>query len=68
MRGLGGGNFTTQNGKNKGKGKVDVLAVAGGKVVLSKEDTEVMLLHLLIEGYLGETFSYSESAVSLGRG
>ena len=37
VRGLGGGSFATQTGKSKGKGKVDVVKEAGGKVMLPKE-------------------------------
>ncbi|GAA5850770.1 hypothetical protein JCM8547_009085 [Rhodosporidiobolus lusitaniae] len=56
VRGLGGGSFSTQERKGKGEGKVDVSEVAGGKVALSKDETEQMLLKLLVEGYLQERF------------
>ncbi|GAA5873316.1 hypothetical protein JCM3774_005939 [Rhodotorula dairenensis] len=56
VRGNGGGNFSTQQAKGKGKGKIDVKAVAGNKVTLSKDETEQMLLQLLVDGYLKEEF------------
>ena len=37
IRGLGGGSFSTQ-GKQKGKGTINVVAQAGAKVSLSKEE------------------------------
>lgn len=60
VRGLGGGSFSTQEAKGKGKGKVDVQAVAGSKVTLSKDQTEQMLLQLLVDGFLKEEFHASE--------
>lgn len=61
VRGNGGGTFSTQEAKGKGKGKVDVQAVAGGKVTLGKDETEQMLLQLLVDGYLKEDFHASAS-------
>lgn len=48
-------------GNQKGNGRVDVKEVAGGKVTLTKEDSEFLLLKLLIEGFLEEEYSQSES-------
>ncbi|KAL8280821.1 hypothetical protein RQP46_006825 [Phenoliferia psychrophenolica] len=56
VRGLGGGSFATQGKQSKGKGTVDVVAEAGGKVSLSKEATESLIVCLLCEGYLREEF------------
>lgn len=64
MRGNGGGSFTTQKDNGKGKGKIDVVAVGGGKVTLGKDATEQMLLRLLVEGYLKEQFHASASSTS----
>lgn len=62
VRGLGKGGFSTQTqgSKGKGKGSVDVNEVAGGKVTLDKETCEAMLIRLLVDGYLVETFHGSE--------
>lgn len=56
VRGNGGGAFSTQQAKGKGKGKIDVKTVAGNKVTLNKDETEQMLLQLLVDGYLKEEF------------
>ncbi|GAA5996911.1 RecQ family ATP-dependent DNA helicase [Rhodotorula paludigena] len=64
VRGNGGGSFSTQEPKGKGKGKVDVKEVAGAKVALSKDETEQMLLMLLVEGYLREDFHATAYAVN----
>lgn len=62
VRGLGKGSFATQNGsKGKGKDSVDVVKEAGAKVGLEKPLTEALLIRLLCEGYLQETFHASES-------
>lgn len=64
VRGNGGGAFSTQQAKGKGKGKIDVKTVAGNKVTLNKDETEQMLLQLLVEGYLKEEFHASECYLS----
>lgn len=46
VRGLGGGSFSTQGKKGKGKGSVNVGEQAGGKVTLSRE---VCLLDFFIQ-------------------
>ncbi|SCV70022.1 BQ2448_1416 [Microbotryum intermedium] len=61
VRGLGKGAITTTSndsrGKvNKGKANIDVDSVAGGKVSLNKDQTEQLLVRLMIEGYLSEHF------------
>ncbi|RDX41672.1 ATP-dependent DNA helicase [Lentinus brumalis] len=68
-RGLGGGSAKEKEpaaaakgkGKGRGRGKekayVDVHEVAGGKVELSKEQTETLCVRLLVEGYLALSFS-----------
>ncbi|GAA6054988.1 hypothetical protein JCM3770_000480 [Rhodotorula araucariae] len=64
VRGNGGGQFATQETKGKGKGRIDVNEVAGGKVLLTKDETEQMLLMLLVEGYLQETFHATAYSVN----
>ncbi|GAA5918772.1 hypothetical protein JCM6882_006807 [Rhodosporidiobolus microsporus] len=64
VRGNGGGSFSTQEQKGKGKGKIDVGQVAGGKVTLNREDTEMMLLKLLVDGWLQEKFHATAYAVN----
>ncbi|THH20313.1 hypothetical protein EW146_g1014 [Bondarzewia mesenterica] len=41
---------------NRGKGNngADITAVPGGKVLLSNEETEILIIHLLISGYIQE--------------
>ncbi|GAA5974110.1 hypothetical protein JCM11641_003441 [Rhodosporidiobolus odoratus] len=64
VRGNGGGSFTTQEKKGKGKGKLDVNTEAGGKVTLNKDETEQMLLKLLVDGWLEENFHATAYAVN----
>ncbi|GAA6030023.1 hypothetical protein JCM8097_009219 [Rhodosporidiobolus ruineniae] len=64
VRGNGGGSFSTQEAKSKGKGRVDVAAVAGGTVTLAKDETEQLLLTLLVQGYLQESFHATAYAVN----
>ncbi|KAI0699173.1 P-loop containing nucleoside triphosphate hydrolase protein [Cerioporus squamosus] len=76
-RGLGGGSAKEKEpaaaakgkGKGKGRGKekpsVDVHEVAGGKVELSKEQTETLCVRLLVEGYLALSFSPTAYTVNV---
>jgi ATP-dependent DNA helicase Q1 len=61
VRGLGGGTFPVVGVRAKGKGKasaekgsVDVKELNGGKVALSKEQTEYLLIELVLQDYLRE--------------
>jgi len=62
-RGLGGATFDV-SGKGKGKSRakekqraeLNLDEIAGGKVELSKEDTETLCVHLLVNDYLQEDF------------
>ncbi|GAA5960439.1 hypothetical protein JCM3765_007514 [Sporobolomyces pararoseus] len=56
VRGNGGGSFSTRAKNSKVKGKVDVAEVAGSKVTLNKDECEMMLLKLLVDGWLREVF------------
>lgn len=61
VRGLGKGAFATQENKGKGKGSVDVAKVAGDKVTgLDKDGVEALLMRLLLDGYIAESFHASE--------
>ncbi|KAI9061598.1 ATP-dependent DNA helicase [Trametes sanguinea] len=72
-RGVGGASAGAAGGGAKGKGKgrakakvaVDIEEVAGGKVDLSKEQTEVLCVHLLIEGYLKLAYVPTKYAVNV---
>ncbi|GAA6062989.1 hypothetical protein JCM10212_004971 [Sporobolomyces blumeae] len=64
VRGNGGGAFSIQDKNSKGKGYVKVQEVAGGKVALSKDETETMLLKLLVDGWLDEVFNVTAYAVN----
>ncbi|EIN09098.1 ATP-dependent DNA helicase [Punctularia strigosozonata HHB-11173 SS5] len=65
VRGAGGGSFGVVQGgggrrgklKAKEKAGLDLDAVAGGKVSLSKDDTETLIVELLLARYLDQTFS-----------
>ncbi|KAL4073701.1 ATP-dependent DNA helicase [Scleroderma citrinum] len=66
-RGMGGGTFES-NGKRrrtKEKLQLDYDAVAGGKVGLSKDDVEKLIVQLLILRYLGEAFSSTAYSVNV---
>ncbi|KAF9556796.1 ATP-dependent DNA helicase [Agrocybe pediades] len=70
VRGNKNGAFEAGKGRKKQEEKIDLEAVAGGAVDMSKVDVEHLLVHLLTEGYLKEeyrTTSYS-SIVYLVRG
>ncbi|KAI0747102.1 P-loop containing nucleoside triphosphate hydrolase protein [Daedaleopsis nitida] len=72
-RGLGGSNKAQDASEGRGKGKgrakekvsVDVHEVAGGKVELSKEQTEAVCVRLLVEGYIGLTFTPTAYTVNV---
>ncbi|KZP14674.1 ATP-dependent DNA helicase [Athelia psychrophila] len=70
-RGLGGGGFeaTAGQGKRKAKAKekqnLDVNQVAGGKITLSGDDTQALILHLLLEGYLQHSYVTNAYAVNV---
>ncbi|KAH7925066.1 ATP-dependent DNA helicase [Leucogyrophana mollusca] len=66
-RGLGGGSFDTGGKRKKIRGKVqlDYAAVAGGKVMLSKEDAESLIVQMLITGYLKEAFASTAYTVNV---
>jgi ATP-dependent DNA helicase Q1 len=61
VRGLGGGSFPVVglSGKGRGKiasekGRVDVVNLGGDKVSLSQEQTEHLLIELILSDYLRE--------------
>ena len=56
VRGLGGGSFTSGAASNAVKSTVDLDAVAGGKIALSKPDAEILIVRLQVDGYLAESF------------
>ncbi|TFY70683.1 hypothetical protein EVG20_g2334 [Dentipellis fragilis] len=72
-RGLGGasGKEPPAGGRGRGRGKgkekvsVDVSAVTGGKVDLSKEQTEILCVRLLVQGYLSLSFSQTAYNVNV---
>ncbi|KAA1473234.1 ATP-dependent DNA helicase [Dentipellis sp. KUC8613] len=71
-RGLGGAAAKEppaggRRGRGKGKEKVsvDVGAVTGGKVDLSKEQTEILCVRLLVQGYLSLSFGQTAYNVNV---
>ncbi|KAK4703966.1 hypothetical protein P7C70_g2253, partial [Phenoliferia sp. Uapishka_3] len=66
VRGLGGGSFSTNQGKTKGKGTVNIVDEAGEKVTLGKEGAESLIVRLLVDGYLREEFYNSSFLIYSG--
>lgn len=68
-RGLGGGSFETGgSGKRrnaKEKIQIDYDSVAGGKVGLSKDDLESLIVQMLVLRYLEEAFSSTAYTVNV---
>lgn len=66
-RGLGGGAFEGGGKRRKTKEKLqlDYDSVSGGKVELSKDHIETLIVHLLVSGYLREEFSSTAYTVNV---
>ncbi|KAG1730305.1 P-loop containing nucleoside triphosphate hydrolase protein [Suillus lakei] len=68
-RGLGGGSFETSGGgkrrNTKEKIQIDYDSVAGGKVGLSKDDMESLIVQMLVLRYLEEAFSSTAYTVNV---
>ncbi|KAH7882286.1 P-loop containing nucleoside triphosphate hydrolase protein [Phlebopus sp. FC_14] len=68
-RGLSGGIFDAggkgKRKKTKEKVQLDYDAVSGGKVGLSKDDLETLIVHLLVSRYLGEAYSSTAYTVNV---
>jgi len=68
-RGLGGGSFETGGGGKRRNAKekiqIDYDSVAGGKVRLSKDDMESLIVQMLVLRYLEETFSSTAYTVNV---
>lgn len=66
-RGLGGGTFEANGKRRKTREKVqlDYDAIASGKVGLSKDDVEKLIVQLLISRYLSEAFSSTAYSVNV---
>ncbi|KAG8954861.1 hypothetical protein FRC04_010344 [Tulasnella sp. 424] len=63
-RGNGGGTFDVQEGgkgkrrKSKAEATIDLHALCGGKITtLSRDDTENLIVQLLVAGYMKETYN-----------
>ncbi|KAG1734011.1 P-loop containing nucleoside triphosphate hydrolase protein [Suillus lakei] len=71
-RGLGGGSFETSGGgkrrNTKEKIQIDYDSVAGGKVGLSKDDMESLIVQMLVLRYLEEAFSSTAYTVNVYAG
>ncbi|ORX34459.1 P-loop containing nucleoside triphosphate hydrolase protein [Kockovaella imperatae] len=72
VRGLGGGAFGTMKQGKRGarkssgeKASLDLESVAGGKVTLSKDDVETLLVHLSTMGYVSEYFAGTAYSVNV---
>ncbi|EJD05581.1 ATP-dependent DNA helicase [Fomitiporia mediterranea MF3/22] len=74
VRGAGGGAFGVASGK-RGRGKakdglkekveLDLEELSGGKVSLGKDDTEFLILHLLLSGHLKESFHSTAYSINV---
>ncbi|KIJ27343.1 hypothetical protein M422DRAFT_37824 [Sphaerobolus stellatus SS14] len=71
IRGAGGGSFAVSGGGRKGKGKskekadLDLDAIAGGKVALSKDDAETLLIQLLLSHHFKEDFHSTSYSINV---
>ncbi|KAK8846868.1 hypothetical protein IAR55_005958 [Kwoniella newhampshirensis] len=74
VRGLGGGTFGVVGGgdesrkkKRKLSGEKGQLSMdeVGGKVILGKDDTEMLLMHLLLLGYLKDSYHATAFSVNV---
>ncbi|KAI5121119.1 hypothetical protein M0805_002791 [Coniferiporia weirii] len=72
VRGAGGGAFGVSGGGGKrGKGKakekvgLDLDEIAGGKVALGKDETEILLVNLLLSQHLKESFHSTAYAINV---
>lgn len=63
VRGVGGASFVSGKGRGKRKSTVDIDAVAGSKVMLSRDETEAMIAQLYVGRYFKE--SYSSTAYNI---
>ncbi|KAL9936275.1 hypothetical protein V8E36_005117 [Tilletia maclaganii] len=75
-RGLGGGRYTVavvdddSGAHRRGRGAaagghIDLNAVCGGKVELSKDDAERLVVGLLVKGFLQDEYHYTAYAVNV---
>ncbi|KAI6165945.1 P-loop containing nucleoside triphosphate hydrolase protein [Pisolithus thermaeus] len=66
-RGLGGGAFEGGGKRRKTKEKLQIHydSISGGKVELSKDHIETLIVHLLVSGYLREEFSSTAYTVNV---
>ncbi|KAI6134746.1 ATP-dependent DNA helicase [Pisolithus croceorrhizus] len=66
-RGLGGGAFEGGGKRRKTKEKLQLHydSISGGKVELSKDHIETLIVHLLVSGYLREEFSSTAYTVNV---
>ncbi|KAI8971288.1 ATP-dependent DNA helicase [Trametes punicea] len=62
---VGGGAKGRGNGRSKEKTTIDIQEIAGGKVELTREQTEALCVHLLVEGYLEMSFSPTAYSVNV---
>ncbi|KAL5514242.1 hypothetical protein ACEPAG_2330 [Sanghuangporus baumii] len=74
VRGAGGGSFgAVVGGRGRGKGKggakekigLDLDEIAGGKVQLGKEETEILIVQLFLSGHLGESFHSTAYSINV---
>nr|XP_031858167.1 uncharacterized protein CI109_006409 [Kwoniella shandongensis]KAA5525239.1 hypothetical protein CI109_006409 [Kwoniella shandongensis] len=74
VRGLGGGTFGVVGGGEEGRRKKRKLTgekgqlsldEVGGKVTMGKDDTEMLLMHLLLLGYLRDSYHATAFSVNV---
>ncbi|WVN90067.1 uncharacterized protein L203_105302 [Cryptococcus depauperatus CBS 7841] len=63
VRGLGNGNFTIGDGKDKNQGTINLDDVEG-KVDLNIDDVEILTIHLFLLGYLNISFHATPYSVN----
>ncbi|EJD54785.1 ATP-dependent DNA helicase [Auricularia subglabra TFB-10046 SS5] len=69
VRGVGGGAFSAGGKKGKksqqDKLDLDLDEVCGGKISLSKDDTETLIIHMLVSGYIQEDYSANAYTINV---
>lgn len=69
VRGVGGGAFSAGGKKGKksqqDKLDLDLDEVCGGKISLGKDDTETLVIHMLVSGYIQEDYSANAYTINV---
>ncbi|EMD37485.1 hypothetical protein CERSUDRAFT_94488 [Gelatoporia subvermispora B] len=68
-RGTGSGNFAVVQGKWKARSKeaveLDLEELVDGRIDLSKDETEILCVHLLISGYFQQIYQHTQFSTNI---